>query len=207
VTDPAQDCPVGWKKGEKFPAQETYGLCRCGCSSRKPYCDGSHITAKFDGSETAKNKPYMEQAETTRGPDLDLTDAESFCAVARFCHRAGDAWTLTENSNDPEKKAIAIQEACDCPSGRIVAWEKLANQPIEPGFEPSVSVVEDPGKGASGPLWVKGGVPVESADGMEYEGRNRVTLCRCGKSGNKPFCDGTHVKIKFNDGDPALNQP
>ncbi|MHB8164175.1 MAG: CDGSH iron-sulfur domain-containing protein [Methanoregula sp.] len=32
------------------------------------------------------------------------------------------------------------------------------------------------------------------ADGKPYTVRNRVTLCRCGKSGNKPFCDGSHVE-------------
>src|SRR6266536_1245907 len=50
-----------------------------------------------------------------------------------------------------------------------------------------------------GPLWVRGGVPVEAADGFEYEVRNRVTLCRCGYSKNKPFCDGSHVRTKFKD--------
>ena len=52
----------------------------------------------------------------------------------------------------------------------------------------------------SGPLWVRGGVPVVSADGYEYEVRNRVTLCRCGSSENKPFCDGSHASIGFTDG-------
>ena len=33
-----------------------------------------------------------------------------------------------------------------------------------------------------------------------YEGRNRVTLCRCGASSNKPFCDGSHASVKFDDG-------
>jgi CDGSH-type Zn-finger protein len=51
---------------------------------------------------------------------------------------------------------------------------------------------------------VKGGVPVESADGTVYEVRNRVTLCRCGKSTNKPFCDGTHIDVNFKDGDKTL---
>ncbi|HEY0196583.1 MAG TPA: CDGSH iron-sulfur domain-containing protein, partial [Methanobacterium sp.] len=44
----------------------------------------------------------------------------------------------------------------------------------------------------------------ESADGYVYEVRNRVTLCRCGQSENKPFCDGTHMEIGFNDGDESL---
>jgi CDGSH-type Zn-finger protein len=40
---------------------------------------------------------------------------------------------------------------------------------------------------------------VIAADGFRYEIRNRVTLCRCGASKNKPFCDGTHAAIKFRD--------
>ena len=44
-----------------------------------------------------------------------------------------------------------------------------------------------------GPIWVRGGIPVASADGKTYEVRNRLTLCRCGRSANKPFCDGSHA--------------
>ena len=87
---------------------------------------------------------------------------------------------------------MAIQEAKDCPSGRLVVWNK-EGEPYEPELEPSVGVVHDPATSPMGPLWVRGGISVESADGSEYEVRNRVTLCRCGKSANKPFCDGTHA--------------
>jgi len=41
---------------------------------------------------------------------------------------------------------------------------------------------------------LRGAIPVRSADGEHYEVRNRQTLCRCGGSSNKPFCDGTHWK-------------
>jgi CDGSH-type Zn-finger protein len=47
---------------------------------------------------------------------------------------------------------------------------------------------------------VQGGIPVTGSDGQPYQTRNRVTLCRCGKSGNKPFCDGTHIETGFDDG-------
>ena len=40
---------------------------------------------------------------------------------------------------------------------------------------------------------------VVGADGKAYEVRNRMTLCRCGESSNKPFCDGTHASMKFSD--------
>jgi CDGSH-type Zn-finger protein len=46
---------------------------------------------------------------------------------------------------------------------------------------------------------VRGAIPIESASGKQYERRNRVTLCRCGASENKPFCDGSHLSVKFND--------
>jgi CDGSH-type Zn-finger protein len=39
---------------------------------------------------------------------------------------------------------------------------------------------------------VRGGIPIESANGKTYAVRNRVTLCRCGQSANKPLCDGSH---------------
>jgi CDGSH-type Zn-finger protein len=50
---------------------------------------------------------------------------------------------------------------------------------------------------ANGPLFVSGGVPIERADGEPMELSNRVTLCRCGRSSNKPLCDGTHSEIGF----------
>jgi CDGSH-type Zn-finger protein len=43
-------------------------------------------------------------------------------------------------------------------------------------------------------------VRVVAADGTPYEVRNRVTLCRCGNSRNKPFCDGSHEDVGFREG-------
>ena len=107
--------------------------------------------------------------------------------------RAGGTWELTEQSDDPDARQKAIEEACDCPSGRLVAWDQ-DGKAIEPDFEPSIGLIEDTQAGVMGPMWVRGGIPIESADGKAYEVRNRVTLCRCGKSSNKPFCDGSHLK-------------
>ncbi|SPE60202.1 hypothetical protein SBV1_390038 [Verrucomicrobia bacterium] len=66
-------------------------------------------------------------------------------------------------------------------------------KPIEPKFEPSLGLIEDTDKKVSGPIWVRGGIPVISADGKTYEIRNRMTLCRCGRPDNKPFCNGAHA--------------
>ncbi len=198
--------PSRWAQGEKFPAQESRALCRCGGSRDKPFCDGLHAKNGFDGTETASREPFVRQAETINGPDLVLDDAQDFCALARFCHRKGSVWEFTENSGEPESRKNAISNACDCASGRLVARDKKTGKPIENKFVASLSLIEDPQKKVSGPLWVKGGVRIESADGSAYEKRNRVTLCRCGRSGNKPFCDGTHVSCGFNDGDETLKR-
>jgi len=196
--------PEKWIKGKRYPAREKYALCRCGQSANKPFCDGAHAGMGFDGSETASRKPFEEQAETIEGPGMDLKDAESLCAGARFCHPEGGTWQLTTESDDPGKRKSAIQQACNCPAGRLVAYDKKTGKPIEPRHKPSISLIQDPQAGASGPIWAKGGVAIESADGTAYETRNRVTLCRCGGSGNKPFCDGAHVGMTFNDGDESL---
>ena len=185
--------PARWDKGPAYPRQETYALCRCGRSAIQPFCDGSHAEAGFDGTETARRGAYIDNAERTAGPGLDLTWSAEFCAAARFCHRGEEAWNYAERSDDPEARRIAIEEARDCPSGSLVAWDKTTGEAIEPACEPSISLI-DTARGTLGPIWVKGRIPIESADGFVYETRNRVTLCRCGLSKNKPFCDGSHRK-------------
>ncbi len=189
--------PTRWRRGHRYADRERYALCRCGQSRKQPYCSGIHAEIGFDGTETADRKKYLDQAEKTSGPDLVLTDAQELCAAARFCDRAGGVWKLTKESDNVESKETAIQEARNCPSGRLVVWDKRTGKPIEPQFEPSISLVEDPQTRMSGPIWVKGGIPIESSHGTEYEIRNRVTLCRCGSSDNKPFCDGSHTRTGF----------
>jgi len=193
IVSDSEGHPVRWSRGHHYPDREKYALCRCGQSLKEPFCDGRHAKIGFDGTETASRRKYIEQAEKTSGPNLVLTDAQELCASARFCHRAGGVWKLTKDSDDAKSKEIAIQEACNCPSGRLVVWDKTTGKPIEPRFEPSISLAKDPEEKVSGPIWVKGGVLLESSDGTKYEIRNRVTLCRCGRSGNKPFCDGSHL--------------
>jgi CDGSH-type Zn-finger protein len=183
----------GWEEGKKYPVVDNYALCRCGESNNKPFCDGTHNRIQFNGTEEADQIPYLEQAGEIDGPSLKLTDVQDFCSEARFCQRAGGTWKLTEQSNNPDARQKAIEEACDCPSGRLVAWDQNGKA-IEPDFEPSIGLVEDTQAGQSGPLWVRGGIPIKSADGTIYEIRNRVTLCRCGKSSNRPFCDGSHLE-------------
>jgi hypothetical protein len=100
---------------------------------------------------------------------------------------------LLQSADDDVRDRIERMVAL-CPSGAI----ETAPGPDEPGDEPAyqsgVAVIRD------GPLWVRGGVRVIGVDGEPYEVRNRLTLCRCGRSGNKPYCDGTHKEVGFRDG-------
>lgn len=193
--------PHDWIKKEIYPQKEEYALCRCGQSKNKPYCDGTHAKVGFEGTETATKDPYIDGAKKIEGPDLILTDNHALCNHAGFCTRAGGIGYLVMHSDNCEDKKTAIQIASNCNSGRFVVYDKKTGNPIETEFEPSIAVTEEPEKGVSGPLWVQGKIPIESSDGTIYEVRNRVTLCRCGKSSNKPFCDGTHIMTGFNDGD------
>jgi len=188
----AQGESLEYKEGKKYPKQPQYALCRCGQSGNKPFCDGTHAKIHFDGAETASRQPYLAQAKTIAGPAMLLTDAENLCAFARFCDPKGRVWNLVLQDH-PEARKLVEHEAGHCPAGRLVAWDKKTGQPIEPKFEPSLGLIEDTAKQVSGPIWVRGGIPVISADGKTYEIRNRMTLCRCGRSTNKPFCDGSHA--------------
>ncbi|MCK5628241.1 CDGSH iron-sulfur domain-containing protein [Candidatus Bathyarchaeota archaeon] len=181
-----------WCASKEYPDRNVFALCRCGQSGNKPFCDGSHLRVGFDGKEKESPRAYFETAISIDGPGLRLTDAEDLCASARFCHRGGGIWNLIEKTDMPENQKIVVEEAADCPSGRLIVWTKKSNQQIEPEFEYSIVLVNDPQAGVLGPIWVRGGVPVESSEGKIYEIRNRVTLCRCGKSQNKPFCDSSH---------------
>lgn len=181
--------PLKTKKGKTFSTPFEYDLCRCGQSKNKPFCDKTHSKINFDGTENPEAKQkYEDKAETINGPNLILKDNPSLCSSAIFCHRAGGVWNLTKQSNNPKAKETAIEEACCCPSGRLVACDKKTGEAIEPKLNPSIGIPDN------GPLCVKGGIPVESGDGFTYQIRNRATLCRCGKSQNKPFCDGSHLE-------------
>jgi CDGSH-type Zn-finger protein len=185
---------VSYEEILKYPVQETYHLCRCGKSKNKPFCDGEHITTNFEGTETASHKPYKDLADIIEGELVDLMDAESYCAVARFCDTYTSTWNLINNI-EPKAQEIVIQQCNDCPSGRLTILTKNGRK-IEPDLPQEISILEDEIAKVHGPIWVKGCIPIEDGNGQLYAIRNRVTLCRCGKSRNKPFCDAIHMQNK-----------
>jgi len=198
VTDEAGGS-IDWSVTREFAVGDSYALCRCGQSRNKPLCDGSHVATGFDGTETASHDGYAEQAELFRGPALSLSDQENLCAFARFCDPNGRVWNQVSETDRPEVAEVFVPQVNKCPAGRLVPWDNRSGEALEISREPMVSITQDPAQGCSGPIWVEGMIPIEGADGESYEVRNRVTLCRCGRSGNKPFCDGTHASIGFSD--------
>ncbi len=187
--------PIGWADPTPVDVPAEFDLCRCGASSRKPFCDASHETVPFDGTEVADRRPRSERARVIKGHGVVMTDDLSLCTHAGHCaDRFTDVWDMIRSTADPAVRGRLQAMVELCPSGRLAHAPSVDEGAVEPAFEPSIAVIED------GPLWVRGGIPVESSDGTTYEVRNRMTLCRCGRSNNKPFCDGTHKEIGFHDG-------
>jgi len=60
----------------------------------------------------------------------------------------------------------------------------------------------------NGPYVVEGPATIVDADGNEYDisEKKRVSLCRCGASTTKPFCDGTHSKMGFEAAERAVRE-
>ena len=199
IVGDAQGESTAWKQGDPYPQQGSYALCRCGHSKSKPFCDGTHTKVGFDGTETASRESYRAQAQVVEGPVLALMDAESLCAFARFCDPNGQVWSQVEHTDEAKVRSNFVRQVNDCPSGRLVAWDLASGKPLEHPLPVSIGIIEDPVEEVSGPLWLRGGIPLVSADGFAYEVRNRMTVCRCGASKNKPFCDGSHAAVKFRD--------
>lgn len=199
----AQGVSWTYQKGLHFaPKTPQAYLCRCGESKNKPYCDGSHVHADWNPQCTATFEPLMQDAVETDGPTMTLFDNENYCAYLRFCDACGRVWNIVEVAMSDEERKLACREVGNCASGRLVLYDKENGKIFEPPFDPSIGIIEDPGIKVSGPIWVKGGIRIEAPNGESYEIRNRVTLCRCGQSSNKPFCDGTHASMHFQDGLP-----
>jgi CDGSH-type Zn-finger protein len=62
---------------------------------------------------------------------------------------------------------------------------------------------------SNGPLRLEGDITILDQDGQAFglAGRTVVSLCRCGQSQNKPFCDGSHNKVGFESVCPARDLP
>jgi CDGSH-type Zn-finger protein len=182
--------PLTWKTVDAIDAPATYALCRCGGSSSKPFCDGTHARTRFDGTETGPTDDYESRARRYEGTGVVVVDDRGICEHAGFCgNRITNVWKMTGQTDDTVTRAQVMAMIERCPSGAL-SYE-IDGEVIEPDLPTEISVTQD------GPLWVTGAIAVERSDGQPFEARPRVTLCRCGASGNKPLCDGTHGRIGF----------
>ncbi len=188
--------PLTWKTGEAIEAKETYILCRCGQSGEKPFCDGTHDDIDFDGMESADTSVTAERRVTfAGGTNIVVRYDDYLCMEAGFCaNRVTDIGHMVPHTDDTQVRAQVMAMAERCPSGAYTYAIEQGEADIEPDLPRQIAVTTEITSDGpvAGPLWVTGYIPIERADGQPLETRNRVTLCRCGHSSEKPLCDGTH---------------
>ncbi|MEV6966561.1 ferritin-like domain-containing protein [Hamadaea sp. NPDC051192] len=198
----AEGKAVTWKTGEPLPTEDTYALCRCGQSSNKPFCDGTHVRIGFDGSDAAPLKPYRELQHVHDGVGVSAQRVGELCIHAAFCFgRTRPIAKMLDDSQDSDVRSDIMSRIDHCPSGSYSYALERGGETIEVDLPPAVSILEEE-DGLASALWVTGAVAVLRTDGTPIETRNRVTLCRCGRSANKPLCDGTHRAIGFREEAP-----
>ena len=194
ITRNEHDRPTDYSAPRGEEHAEAYSLCRCGASANKPFCDGSHRDIEWDPSESADRAPTAERRVTHQGDGFAMSDDKSLCWHAGFCVREqGHAWELVGKVADDEQREQVKGMIQACPSSRLQYHEPADAAAQEPELPAQIAVLDD------GPLYAQGGIPLQGADGEAYETLNRFSLCRCGASANKPYCDGAHIKIGFND--------
>ena len=189
--------PLTWRKdGEIAVSQGEYRLCRCGQSGNLPFCDGTHRKVEFDGTETADITTFGTRKSTIpRGTGIIVEKDASLCMLSGYCGFSdvslGRLMTATQ---DTKMRALIMAIVERCPSGVLTYRIEADGPEIEPDLPQQIAVTTEITSFGpiAGPLWVTGGIPIERSDGQPFEARNRVTLCNCGHSCNKPLCDGTH---------------
>ena len=177
-------------RGETLSTEEVIYLCRCGASKNKPYCDGSHAAAKFsDKRIRAKSEAPAEFV----GKEITVIDDLGLCAHAGECvEGAPDTFfTLEKGRRASHPDASPLEQVIatikKCPSGSLLF--KLRGKLVDQySTETGVRVETD------GPYHVtRAKLSGDSKPATE----DHYTLCRCGASLNKPFCDGMHKKVGF----------
>lgn len=181
-------------RGSNLQTQPVIALCRCGGSSNKPFCDGTHqrngfVGARLTSSATSLRVDY-------RAPGITIHDDRGLCAHAGHC-TDGLASVFKYGSEpwiDPAGAEVAsiVEIVKRCPSGAL-SYTLDQSEPPEDSAPPSITVTKN------GPYAVAGSIAmVDSAPGQNSQA-TKYTLCRCGGSKNKPFCDGSHWTIGFTD--------
>lgn len=181
-------------KGVFIETTPSMALCRCGDSEKKPFCDGAHLHNGFSGKKEGGKHP--DKNESFAGKEITIHDNRAVCSHIGHCilklpeiFRKGKKPWVDPDAADPEEIAKAIRT---CPSG---ALSYTMNKVLHKDYphEPEIFMVKN------GPYHAIGGVELEDKQGFKPETMDHYALCRCGKSKNKPFCDGTHIDTEFKD--------
>jgi CDGSH-type Zn-finger protein len=182
--------PIAWQTGPELAHKDRYALCRCGQSSRKPFCDGSHLRVEFEADDAVRERNATEYP----GTGVTLLDDRGICVHAGYCGTAiTNVWKMVRKTDDTTVRSMLVAMVERCPSGAISYSLDGGATENEPRLPTEIGVM------VNGPLWVTGGIAVEVGEEGTLQVRNRVALCRCGASARKPLCDGTHKEVGFAD--------
>ncbi len=178
--------------GERITTESVIALCRCGGSKKKPFCDGTHKTNGFSGERVTDGS--ADRRESYKGRRITIHDNRAICSHAGLCSdklasvfRYGKEPWIDPDGAEVEAIVAAVNR---CPSGAL--GYSLEGAEAKPAARaPAITVSKD------GPYAVEGGVQLADQRWGEGASTEHYTLCRCGASKNKPFCDGTHWSIGF----------
>ena len=169
-------------------------LCRCGGSANKPFCDGTHAkigfsSGKLEGRTEDKRLSYQ-------GEDITIHDNRGMCAHSGRCTDALPSVFRLHQEPWIDPKAASrgriMATVRTCPSGALsYSVDGMEYQ----GGEKEPAIFVSP----NGPYVVTGGPELLETVLGDGASSDRLTLCRCGGSKNKPFCDGTHWHLGFKD--------
>jgi CDGSH-type Zn-finger protein len=181
-------------RGERIETKAVMALCRCGGSANKPFCDGTHQKNGFSGANLADRS--ADTVQSYQANRITIHDNRSICAHAGHC-TDGLASVFKYKSEpwiDPAAGAVEeiIQTIRRCPSGALSYTLDDIRGGDQPR-EPSITLTKD------GPYAVTGSVQLLDQSWAQSASTGHYTLCRCGGSKNKPFCDGAHWNIGFKD--------
>jgi len=187
-----EDFPVLRADSGDIKAQGPVALCRCGVSQNKPYCDGAHGGAGYSDENTCRN----DAIEHFEAPGITVHFNRSICSGAAACVHSLPA-VFKSTSGDwihPAEASVeeVIQAVRQCPSGALT-FTVDGRTEIKQEDEVSIRVVKN------GPYEIKGPVEFEAPKWSVGASRTNFALCRCGKSGNIPFCDYSHGERGWRD--------
>ena len=178
--------------GTALQTADTMLLCRCGASSRKPFCDGSHVRAGYRSHKLEGRLP--DQVRDCVGREITIHDNRGVCSHAEHCvrelpqvfDREARPW-INPDGAPADDISRTIEK---CPSGALsYTRDGVLHKDLD--RKPAIRV------DAGGPYEVVGGLVLQDPDGCRPESKEHYTLCRCGASRNKPFCDGAHWRVEF----------